>query len=138
MSLVDDIARYIGTYNSYTETVFRSGLGLVMLGAGVHGMIAPEVWASYMAPWAAGLLSSIGIDPMLFMQVNAVGEIVFGLALLADFYTTITAGLTALALFSILINLFTAGAAGYADIIVRDIGLLFLAIGVTLQSARDK
>ncbi|MDY6770680.1 MAG: DoxX family protein [Candidatus Nanohaloarchaea archaeon] len=132
------VATTVARYSDRSETVFRMGLGLVMAGAGIHGMLAPAVWAGYMAPQIAGILSAVGLSPVQVMQVNAVGEALFGLALLADMYTTVVAGLTTLALAAILVNMILAGVGSFADIIIRDIGLLFLGAGVTLQAARRR
>ena len=137
MTSIDAITEYLSSYNDYSYLVLRLGLGLVVFLVGLHKIFSPELWASYIAPWAASLLGTVGVSGTLFMQVSAIGELLFGLAILADIYTTAVSGLVALTFLSIIINLATAGA-GYTDIIIRDIGLFLLAVGVTLQSTRSE
>ncbi|MDY6778877.1 MAG: DoxX family membrane protein [Candidatus Nanohaloarchaea archaeon] len=128
----------VAPYGRHHSMVFRVGLGTLMVLAGIHQFLVPARWASYMAPLFADLFTSIGITPVLFMQVNGLGELVLGALLLADVYTTTAAALTTLGLVSIIVNLVIAGPASYADIILRDIGLFFLGLGVTLQSTTDE
>ncbi|MFB6193338.1 MAG: hypothetical protein ABEK00_03735, partial [Candidatus Nanohaloarchaea archaeon] len=78
----DTVNEYISAYADHSYRVLRIGLGLVVFLAGLHKVFSPAVWASYIAPWAASILGTLGISGILFMQVNAVAEMVFGLAIL--------------------------------------------------------
>ncbi len=136
--VLEPVRSWLRQYTGYAESVFRVGLGLVMLAAGLHQLYRPSVWASYVAPVFADIMSGVGVSPTLFMQVNGLAEFVLGVALLAGVYTTIAASLATLGLASIIVNLLITGPAAYVDIIIRDIGILFLGIGVTLRSAADE
>ncbi|MDY6789358.1 MAG: DoxX family membrane protein [Candidatus Nanohaloarchaea archaeon] len=135
MDLYRRLQDYLAQYSGSSYTIFRSGLGLMILLSGVHQLVNPTLWTSYIAPVFANLMNQTGISGAIFMQVNGVFEILFGVALVMDRYTTLAAGLVTVSMAGIIVNLGLAGA-GYIDIIVRDIGLLLLALGVTLQSAR--
>lgn len=115
----------------YAFPVFRTGLGLMLLLAGLHALfVNPGLWQSYVAPW---FLSIWPFNLDLFMTLNAVVEVVLGVSLIFGFYTTFAAFASSLVLAGITINVATAGIP--ADIVIRDIGLVFLAVGVTLTSA---
>lgn len=121
----------------HAYTVLRIGLGFTILLAGTHKLFRPAIWASYTAPWVAELIRAAGIAVEPFMRANGVVEAVFGLAILADRYTTLASTIVALSLLGIVINLATAGA-GFVDILIRDIGLLLLAVGVSLMAAERR
>lgn len=136
--LTNSLNEFLGRYSEHSSTVFRLGIGLVILFSGIHKLANPTVWASYIAPIFADLMNQIGLTGTLFMKVNGVFEILLGAALTLDRYTTAAAGLVTLSMAGIILNL-ALGGAGYLDIIIRDIGLFMLALGVTLQSAsREK
>lgn len=125
-------------YSAYTGPIMRTGLGFVLLLAGAHKLVAPAVWTKYAAPWVTGIWPEWILGFELFMILNGAIEIAFGIALIANFYTTILAGITALSLLSVVINLGTGGlmTGEHVDVLIRDLGLTVLAVGVTLVSAR--
>lgn len=116
--------------------VLRIGLGVVILGAGLHKLVAPGAWAVYLAPLFAERWP-VGLD--LTMVVFGVTEIPVGVALLADRWTTLAAAIVAVSMVGTLGNLAVAWVqtGQFGDTIVRDFGLLVLATGVTLWSAGD-
>lgn len=137
-SSAERIRASVRRYSEYAYPILRMGLGAVILLAGAHKLVAPDVWTEYAAPW----VTSLWPEPLLpferAMMINGVFELLFGVALLVGFYTTVTAGIIALALISIVINLLTGAVmtGEFVDVLIRDIGLLALAIGVTLLSAQ--
>lgn len=158
MGFVEEIRAWVRTVPVQTETLFRVGLGATIILAGLHKFVNPVAWTSYMAPLVEQLLASLGLSAELFMMMNAVFEIVFGLVLILGFRTALAAGLVTLSLTGIVVNLlivnadvfalsnlsllFTApgeffASVVFADILIRDIGLVFLAAGVTLQELRE-
>ncbi|WP_347721006.1 DoxX family membrane protein [Candidatus Nanohalovita haloferacivicina] len=135
MSLYRDFQDFLAQYPLDPYTVFRTGLGLMILLSGIHKLVDPVVWSSYIAPTFADLLNQIDLQNSVFMQINGVFEIIFGTSILLDKYTTAAAGVVTLSLAGIIVNLGLAGT-GYLDIIIRDLGLLLLSTGVTLQAVR--
>jgi uncharacterized membrane protein YphA (DoxX/SURF4 family) len=124
----------ITSYSDHSYTVLRIGLGLVVFLAGLHKIVAPAVWAGYIAPQVATALAEVGLSGSVFMTVSGAAEAVFSLLLFADRYTTVAAGIVSLSFVGITINLAAAGT-GFIDIIIRDVGLISLAFGVTLMAA---
>jgi uncharacterized membrane protein YphA (DoxX/SURF4 family) len=55
----------------------RVALGAMVLLAGVHKLAAPAAWAVYVTDWLAPWLV---VSPVVFMLVNGVLEVGFGLA----------------------------------------------------------
>ncbi|MFB6242201.1 MAG: DoxX family membrane protein [Candidatus Nanosalina sp.] len=131
----DRLRDLLEPYSGYSWTVFRTGLGGMIVLSGIHKLLNPAVWASYIAPVFAEVMGKIGMAPSLFMQFNGVFELLFGTAILFDRYTTLSSSLVTLSLAAIVVNLGVAGL-GYTDIIIRDLGLLMLSLGVTLESVR--
>ena len=117
------------------DALARVGLGVVILLAGLHKLVAPEAWAVYVVPPFDRLLP---MTPVAFMLLNGVLEPPFALALLFDRYTTIAAAFVTLSLvvtvgYLAVAALLTGGAC--VDVIVRDVGLAALAASVTLRAA---
>lgn len=136
-NLLDRFDAAIGRYAHLTESFLRGGLGIVILLAGVHKVVAPAIWHAYLAPpfveiWPTAILP---LDPVFVLF--GVSEILFGLLLLADWHTPTVAVLTALSLAGVIVNLGLGVALGepYVDVLIRDIGLTLLAFGVGLHSA---
>lgn len=134
MGQLDD---WIGRYAHRTGWVLRGGLGLVILSAGLHKLVAPSVWhASLARPllelWPTAVLP---LDPTFV--VFGLSEVLFGLLLLADWHTPTVALLTALSLLGVVANLGLAVVVGapVVDVLLRDLGLVALAVGVAVESA---
>lgn len=130
----------IGGYANYALPLMRIGLGAVILLAGAHKLVAPEVWTRYAAPWVTGLWPETLIAFERAMVLNGAFEVLFGLALVAGVYTAVIAGIVALSLGAVVLDLLTGAVmtGKYVDILIRDVGLLSLATGVTVLSAKHE
>jgi uncharacterized membrane protein YphA (DoxX/SURF4 family) len=115
--------------------IARVGLGLTILFAGVHKLVAPGAWAGYIVGWAEPL---VVVSPETFMWLNGPPEVLVGALLLADRYTALAATVVAVSLAGTLAYLAAATltAADFTTAIVRDIGLLGLAVSVLVTGAR--
>lgn len=120
-----------------TATVARLSLGLMLLAAGVHKLLAPGVWAIYVVDWLAPWLV---VSPTAFMLINGYLEIVFGLALLADRYTAFASLVAAVSLTATVGYLAAVFATQglFGDVLARDVGLAGLAWVVFVESVRDR
>lgn len=139
-SVLDRSDATVGRFATLTESVLRGGLGVVILLAGGHKLIAPAVWHAYLAPpfvdlWPAAMLP-LDATFVLF----GISEVLFGLLLLADWHAPTVAILTALSLAGVVVNLSVGVAFGesYVDVLIRDIGLTLLAFGVALNAASSR
>lgn len=129
--IVDRYEQLLAQHSDWGFIVLRWGLGATMFLAGLHKLFAPEIWAGYFAPEFAAIWP---IPPSVEMQfVDGPVEIVIGIALLGDYLTSVAAGLSAVALAGIVLNLMVAGTP--VDVLIRDIGLFALAAGVALVAA---
>lgn len=116
------------------DALARVGLGVMLLLAGVHKLIDPGSWATYVVAWLAPLLV---VTPVQFMLLNGVLELGFGAALVADRYTTAaaavaTVSLAATTLYLLVVGLTQGGI--FLDVMVRDVGLTALAAAVLARS----
>lgn len=113
----------------------RLGLGGMVLLAGVHKLLAPAAWTVYVTDWLAPWLV---VSPVAFMLVNGVLEVGFGLAILADRFTTFAAGVAAVSLSATVVYLAVVAVVEgglFLDVLVRDVGLAGLAWAVTVEAA---
>lgn len=116
------------------DALARVGLGVMLLLAGVHKLIDPGSWATYVVAWLAPLLV---VTPVQFMLLNGVLELGFGAVLVADRYTTAaaavaTVSLAATTLYLLVVGLTQGGI--FLDVMVRDVGLTALAAAVLARS----
>jgi len=116
-------------------TLTRWGLGGMLVTAGVHKLLAPAAWAVYVTGWLAPLLV---VSPVVFMLVNGWLEIGFGLALLADRYTAISAAVAAVSLTATVgyLAVVWATTGQFGDVLARDVGLIGLALAVFVDAVR--
>lgn len=143
MTTTDVLERFdaaVVRYASLADAVLRGGLGVTLLLAGGHKLVAPAVWHAYLAPpfadlWPAAVLP---LDPT-FVLFGA-SEVLFGLLLLADWHTPTVAVLTALSLLGVVVNLGVGVAFGepHVDVLIRDLGLTLLALGVALNAGASR
>ncbi len=114
----------------------RLGLGTMVLLAGIHKLLAPGAWAVYVTDWLAPWLV---VSPVVFMLVNGVLEVGFGVALLVDRLTVGAAGVAAVSLSATVGYLAVVAVVEnglFVDVLVRDVGLAALAWVVIVEELR--
>jgi len=114
--------------------IARVGLGTMVVLAGVHKLLAPGAWATYVTDWLAPWLV---VSPVTFMLINGVLEVGFGAAIVTDRWTAFTAGVAAVSLsatagYLVVVALLDDGL--FVDILVRDVGLAALAWAVVVDA----
>ncbi|GAB7013700.1 DoxX family membrane protein [Halolamina salina] len=116
-----------------TATVARLGLGLMLVLAGVHKLLAPAAWAVYVTDWLAPWLV---VHPRLFMLANGPPEILVGALLLADRYVAPATAVAAVSLPVTVLYLAVVAATDgrFVDVLIRDVGLAALAWVVLLDA----
>lgn len=117
-------------------TVARSGLGLTILLAGIHKLLAPNAWTIYLIKPVEPVLL---VTPVQFMLLNGVLEIIFGLAIVGDRWTlpavgVVTVSLAGTAVYLAVVAMLTDGR--FVDVLIRDVGLTALALTVLIQHVR--
>lgn len=121
-------------YDAHADAVLRVGLGVVVLLAGLHKVVAPGPWGQYLAPPLAARWP-VSVDAT--MVAFGLSEVPFGLLLVADRYAALSAAVVAVSMLGVVANLALGALAGerVVDVLVRDAGLLVLATGVALRAA---
>ncbi|MEF8784865.1 MAG: DoxX family membrane protein [Haloarculaceae archaeon] len=117
--------------------IARVGLGTMVFLAGVHKLAAPEMWAIYVTDWLAPWLV---VSPVVFMLINGVLEVGFGVAIVADRWTVVGAGVAAVSLsatvgYLAIVAVLETGL--FLDVLVRDVGLAALAWAVVVDAFGD-
>ena len=103
--------------------LLRIGLGIVFIWFGIDKFLRPELWEG----WIPILIQSILQSKVLtFLYFLGVFEVIIGVLVLVGFYTRVAAGIAALFLFAVVLSSFSG------EILVRDIGLIFLALGIVV------
>lgn len=116
------------------DDVARVGLGVVILLAGLHKLVAPGEWGVYLAPLFADRWP---LSVEWTMVAFGVSELPFGLALIGGYYTTLSAVVVAVSMLGTLVDLgilWVQTGAGVA-VAIRDFGIFVLAAGVAIRSA---
>ncbi len=119
------IGRWNGTISKeWLMAVARILLGAVLLWFGYHELTAPLAWTGYVPV----LHPNSSISQLL---VLAHGWLLFllGVALVAGIAPRLSALVAAVLLFEIVISLAATG--GFSDLVLRDVGVLGLALAVT-------
>lgn len=119
--------------------IARIGLGIVIGLAGAHKLIAPAVWTEYAAPQVLSVWPTTLLSFETFILANGVIEVLFGVALVAGIGTSLLAGIVALSLVGVLLNLVLAGVTtgAHVDVLIRDLGLATLAVCLTILAAGE-
>jgi hypothetical protein len=137
---MDALDRYhdlVGSRAHLARPLSRVGLGVTILLAGAHKIVAPGPWHAYLAPLLASLWPTalVPLDPA-FVLFGA-SEVVVGALLVVDRYASLMAAVVAVSMVGVDLNLALAVAQGepFVDVLVRDLGLTLYAAGVMLSEA---
>ncbi|MBI1813261.1 hypothetical protein HY285_04215 [Candidatus Peregrinibacteria bacterium] len=110
---------------SSSHFLLRTGLSITFLWIAVLIWRQPDAWGAIIQPWAARLLPE---SIHLVMLESAVLDAIVGVLLLAGFWTWLAALLGALHLSIVVLTI------GFSDVTARDVGLLFAAVALFLES----
>jgi hypothetical protein len=127
----------VATRANLARPLLRVGLGVTILLAGAHKLVAPGDWHVYLAPAFASLWPT-GVAPLdPAFVLFGVGEVLVGGLLVGDRYSSLAAAVVAVSMLGVVLNLAVALAQGdpFADVLVRDVGLTLYATGVALLEA---
>ena len=114
------------TMKEYAPVVLRLAISLVFLWFASQQLMSTEMWTGLIP---VSLIETTGFSAANFVHLNAAFEVVFGLTLMAGFFTRVSALLLALHLLSIILNL------GYSAVAIRDFGLMLALVAVFLYGA---
>ncbi len=103
--------------------LLRLGLGGTFLWFGVDKFLSPLVWINWIPAW---IMPYLGNSSSLFLYGLGAVEILLGLFVLLGYYSRWAAGGAALFLLGIVFSF------GLNEIMIRDLGLAFLALGIVL------
>ena len=109
-------------YAIYAPRLVRIAIGLVFLWFGFTQLFTDNL-LGYVPQWVNTLPISVGA----FMRLNGAFEVIFGVLLLAGFFTRIVALLLSIHLLGIALNV------GYNDVMIRDLGLTLVTISILLH-----
>jgi uncharacterized membrane protein YphA (DoxX/SURF4 family) len=102
-----------------TQFCLRLGLGLIFFWFGIDKFLHTYLWVGFIPSWMP-----LPFSAEIFMYIQGLIETVLGLLLLGGFLLRYAAGLCALILFGITATM------GFNDIMIRDFGLLTMAVAL--------
>ena len=102
----------------------RLGLGFVFFWFGIDKFIDPGLWIGWIPD---SILSFVPIFPGTFIFLLGIVETILGILLIFGVLVRIVAFVSALHLLAIIFSL------GFNDIVVRDIGLLTMALALAIE-----
>lgn len=106
----------------------RAGLSIVFFYAAVSAFLSPESWVGFIPLFIRKI-----IDPLIFLKIHSIGELILGLWLLSNKRIFYAAILCSLSMISIIVFNF-----GALDIVFRDIAILFMSISLALLSYKER
>jgi uncharacterized membrane protein len=117
------VASYVMQRKTYADLLLTAGLAFVFAYFGIDKFVHPQWWIDWMPTWMEGLL---GLSRNGWMYITGALEILFAAMLIIPVRPIRQAGalLTALHLVAVLTQ------TGWNDIAIRDIGLLFMSLGL--------
>jgi uncharacterized membrane protein YphA (DoxX/SURF4 family) len=104
-----------------SQFCLRLGLGIIFFWFGIDKFWHTYLWVGFIPMWMNGLLP---FSAEVFMYIQGVIETVLGLMLLSGFKVKYAGGLCALILLGIIATM------GFNDIMIRDFGLLMMAVAL--------
>ncbi len=110
----------------YGFIILRITLAVVFLWFGVQQLYVPTEWAGFVPEFLGKVMS-----PAIFVLLNGVVEVLFGMLLLSGFYVRFVSFILAIHLFGIAISM------GYTPIMVRDVGLSLATLAVFFFGADE-
>ena len=108
---------------AWAPTVARLLLGLVLLWFGYHELVTPGLWTGYVP-----VVSTTSRAAQVLVLAHGWVLLVLAVALLGGVAPRLAAGIAVVLLLEIVISL---AVTGVTDLVLRDVGVLGLAIGVT-------
>ena len=116
-----------------SHLILRLGLAFVFLWFGIDKFTHPDYWINAWLPaWFVLILNSLGIGTLNFIYLNGIFEVVLGLGFIFNIFVKLFAFLV------ILFLLFVIFSFGLNEIIVRDVGLLGIALALLFWNGRKK
>ncbi len=109
--------------------LLRLGLGGVFVWFGIDKFFHPQFWSVFMPEWFSSVLP---VELFTFIYLLGMFELIVGGLVLIGLYAKISAIICAAFLLGIIASL------GLNDVMIRDAGLLFLALGISALGAGSK
>lgn len=131
------LAAWLAPSAPAADRVLVWGLFAVILLAGAHKLVAPGVWAAYLAPTAAAVWPLAAEPTMVLLGLS---EVIVAPFLLAERYRVLAAAVVAVSLAGTVVGLviLAVETGRGVDVIIRDLGLVALAAGTALRAAAER
>jgi uncharacterized membrane protein YphA (DoxX/SURF4 family) len=110
-------------FKSYAPNFLRIGISLVIMWFGFQQLIHPEQWINFLPEF----VDSMPFSNITFVYLNGWFEVFAGLLMVLGLFTRIASILIIIHLVGIVFTL------GYNAIAIRDIGLIFALISISLH-----
>lgn len=117
-------ARVVGLLADWSPAVGRALLGLVLAWFGYHELVQPGLWTGYVPVASSGSDTAV-----LLVLAHGWVLLVVAVALIVGIVPRAAAAIAAVLLAEVVISLVIS--AGLSDLVIRDIGVLGLAICLT-------
>lgn len=118
------LARFGTVTEAWAPTMARLLLGLALLWFGYHELVSPGLWTGYVP-----IISATSQAAQVLVLAHGWMLLVLAVALLGGVAPRLAAAVAAMMLLEIVISLSVTG--GLSDLVLRDVGVLGLAIAIT-------
>lgn len=111
----------------------RLSLAFVFLWFGIDKFVHPDYWINAWIPlWLVENLNRFNIGALNFIYLSGIFEIVIGIGLVFNLFVKLFALLAALFLIAAILTI------GLNEVIIRDVGLLGIALALLFWNGRKK
>lgn len=116
-----------------SHLILRLSLAFVFLWFGVDKFVHPDYWINAWVPlWFLAVLDRINLEAVKFIYLNGIFEVVLGLGLVFNIFVKGFAFLAVLFLAAVMLS------TGFNEVIVRDMGLIGIALALLFWNGRKK
>ncbi len=116
-----------------SHLILRLSLALVFLWFGVDKFINPDYWINAWVPlWFLAVLERLNMEPVKFIYLNGIFEIVIGLGLVFNIFVKTFSFLAVLFLAAVMLS------SGFNEVIIRDFGLIGIGLALISWNGRKK
>lgn len=116
-----------------SHLILRLALAFVFIWFGTDKFIHPDYWLNAWTPvWFKEILDRLNFGALNFIYLNGIFEIVVGIGLVFNIFVKLFSFLAALFLTAVILTV------GFNEVIVRDVGLLGIALALLFWNGRKK
>lgn len=116
-----------------SHLILRVSFAFVFLWFGIDKFVHPDYWINAWVPlWFLAILERLNMEPVKFIYLNGIFEIVVSLGLVFNILVKTFSFLAVLFLAAVMLSV------GFNEVIIRDVGLIGIGLALIFWNGRKK